>query len=159
VLVIVGDGPDRPRLERHAESGQLGWPVLFTGRIQDAMLDQLYAQAGVVTSASDHEAFGLTLAEGLLSDSRVVASDIPAHAALARLAGPDAPVALVDPRDTHQFTESLTSALRGGRIVTNTLKLPTWADVVADTRHLYSQLRLQGRLGSRSCPDPGPRRL
>lgn len=146
VLVIVGDGPDRVRLERHAESGQPGWPVLFTGRIPDPMLDQLFMQASVVASASDHEAFGLTLADGLVSGARVVASEIPAHSALARLAGADAPVTLVDPRDTRLFTDSLASALLGGRVAFPTLKLPTWADVVADTRELYSRVRLQGRL-------------
>lgn len=146
VLVIVGDGPDRARLQRHAESGQLRWPVLFTGRIPDPMLDQLFAQASVVVSASDHEAFGLTLADGLVSGARVVASEIPAHAALARLAGADAPVALVDPRDTKRFTDSLASALLEGRVVAPTFKLPTWADVVADTRELYWRVRLQGRL-------------
>ena len=60
VLVVVGDGPDRGRLERHAEASEPGWPVVFTGRISDSMLDRLFAQANVVTSASDHEAFGLS---------------------------------------------------------------------------------------------------
>ena len=87
ILVVVGDGPDRSRLEQHAEAGAPGWPVHFTGRISDSMLDRLFAQAKVVTSASDHEAFGLSLAEGLASGARVVASAIPAHVELARLAG------------------------------------------------------------------------
>ena len=80
ILVIVGDGPDRSRLERHAEASEPGWPVHFTGRISDSMLDRWFAHAKIVTSASDHEAFGLTLAEGLASGARVVASAIPAHA-------------------------------------------------------------------------------
>ncbi len=77
ILVVVGDGPDRSRLERHAEASEPGWPVNFTGRIPDPTLDRLFAQATVVTSASDHEAFGLTLGEGLASGARVVASGIP----------------------------------------------------------------------------------
>ena len=60
---------------------------MFTGKVSDAVLDSLFAQADVVTSASDHEAFGLSLAEGLASGARVVASRIPAHVALGRLAG------------------------------------------------------------------------
>jgi glycosyltransferase involved in cell wall biosynthesis len=150
-LVVVGDGPDRARLERRTQAREPGWPVRFAGQISDPMLDQLFAQATVVTSASDHEAFGLTLADGLVSGARVVASDIPAHVALARLAGADAPVALVDPRDTGKFTELIASSLSAGRR-TGDLKLPSWAEVVADTRELYSQVRLQGRLVYRRGP-------
>ena len=146
VLVVVGDGPDRGRLERHAEASEPGWPVVFTGRISDSMLDRLFAQANVVTSASDHEAFGLSLAEGLASGDRVVASAIPAHAALARLAGVGAPVALVDPRDTRQFTELLAASLSAGPTLGGDLMLPSWAEVVEKTRVLYSRVPLQGHL-------------
>ena len=141
-LVVVGDGPDRARLERRAGSGK-GWPVRFAGRIPDRVLDQLFAQAHVVTSASDHEAFGLTLAEGLASGARVVASAIPAHAALGRLAGPDTALSLVDPRDTSKFTDLLAKSLLAGRIQVGGLKLPTWDQTVQKTRELYSQVLLQ----------------
>jgi 1,2-diacylglycerol 3-alpha-glucosyltransferase len=151
-LIVVGDGPDRARLEHRAEASRLGWPVLFTGRISDSRLGRLFAHAAVVTSASDHEAFGTALVEGLASGARVVASSIPAHASLASLAGADAPITLVDPRDTRQYTDLLSAALRGGRIPTPDLKLPSWADVVADTRELYSQVRLQGHLIDRRAP-------
>jgi glycosyltransferase involved in cell wall biosynthesis len=151
ILVVVGDGPDRARLERRAGTGRSAWPVRFTGRISDAALGRLFARATVVASASDHEAFGIVLAEGLASGARVVASDIPAHVALARLAGPDAPVALADPRDTRKFTELIAASLSAGRRADD-LKLPSWADVVADTRELYSQVRWQGRLVNRRGP-------
>jgi glycosyltransferase involved in cell wall biosynthesis len=144
-LVVVGDGPDRARLEQRAESSGPGWPVLFTGRISDPTLDELFARANVVTSASDHEAFGLTLAEGLASGARVVASAIPSHVALGRLAGVDAPVALVDPRDTRRFTDLLTASLLAGRIQKGSLELPSWTEVVGNIRELYSQVLLQGR--------------
>ena len=143
ILVVVGDGPDRSRLERHVEASASNWPVFFTGKIPDKMLDLLFAQANVVASASDHEAFGITLAEGLASGARVVASAIPAHVSLACLAGVDAPVALVDPRDTRQFTELLGASLLAGRIQTSYLSLPSWAEVIADTREVYSRVRLQ----------------
>jgi glycosyltransferase involved in cell wall biosynthesis len=146
-LVVVGDGPDRARLEHRAEAGG-GWPVRFAGRIPDPMLDRLFAQANVVTSASDHEAFSLTLAEGLASGARVVASAIPAHAALGRLAGTDTAVALVDPRDTKKFTDVLEKSLLAGRIQTGDLKLPTWDETVKQTRNLYSQVLLHGRMAN-----------
>jgi glycosyltransferase involved in cell wall biosynthesis len=152
ILIVVGDGPDRARLERRAEAGERGWPVRFPGRVSDATLSRLFAQATVVTSASDHEAFGIVLAEGLASGARVVASAIPAHAALARLAGPDAPVTLVDPRDTTQFTGLLAASLLAGRVPAGDLKLPSWAEVVADTRELYARVRWEGRPAYRRGP-------
>jgi glycosyltransferase involved in cell wall biosynthesis len=148
-LVVVGDGPDRVRLERRAVAGVPRWPVVFTGRVSDAVLDSLFDQAGVVTSASDHEAFGLSLAEGLASGARVVASRIPAHVALGRLAGDNAPVALVDPRNTRKFTDLLATSLSAGQHRTGNLKLPSWVQVVEKTRELYRQVRSQDRLASR----------
>lgn len=152
VLVVVGEGPDRRRLEHHAKTSKPGWPVHFTGRIQDRVVGRLFAEADVVVSASDHEAFGITLAEGLTSGARVVASAIPAHASLARMAGVDAPVALVDPRNTRQFTELLAKSLSAGRFSAGYLKLPSWAEVVADTRELYARVLSEYRHISRSGP-------
>lgn len=151
-LVVVGDGPDRGRLEVHAGAGRPGWPVVFTGTISDARLGRLFTQANVVSSASDHEAFGLTLAEGLAAGARVVASAIPAHAAVARLAGADAAVTLVDPRDTRRFTDMLAASLDAGRIPLADLRLPSWAEVVEQTRELYSQVRLHNQLAYRRGP-------
>ena len=151
-LVVVGDGPDRRRLEKWARNGGSGWPVLFTGRIPGTALRQWFAQANVITSASDHEAFGITLADGLAAGVRMVASDIPAHTALAQLAGPDAPVTLVDPRHTKGFTNSLAAALRAGRIRVGSLKLPSWAEVIADTPELYSRVLWQGHPDDRGVP-------
>jgi glycosyltransferase involved in cell wall biosynthesis len=151
-LVVVGDGPDRARLEQYAVASGVNRPVRFTGKISDQMLDRLLSQASVVTSASDHEAFGISLAEGLAAGARVVASDIPAHGALASLAGPNASVVLVDPRDTSHYANLLATSLVAGRIPTQDLKLPSWAQVVEKTRELYSQVCLQGRPVDRRGP-------
>ena len=148
-LVVVGDGPDRARLERRAFADVSGRSVVFTGKVSDAVLDSLFAQAGVVTSASDHEAFGLSLAEGLSSGARVVASRIPAHVALGRLAGEAAPFTLVDPRNTRKFTDSLATSLSAGQSRTSGLRLPSWVHVVEKTRELYWQVCSQGGLASR----------
>jgi glycosyltransferase involved in cell wall biosynthesis len=151
-LVVVGDGPDRGRLEQCAEASRAGWPVIFTGSISDTSLDRLYVQANVVSSASDHEAFGLTLAEGLASGARVVASSIPAHAAFARMVGMEGPVTLVDPRDTRRFTDVLAASLGAGRVPPSNLELPSWAEVVETTRELYSQVLLHHQLAYRRGP-------
>ena len=139
-LVIVGDGPDRARLEQYSRARPGGGPVRFAGRVPDEALARLLAQASVMVSASDHEAFGLTLGEGLTGGTRVVASDIPAHTSLAELAGAGAPVTLADPRDTGRFSGLIAAALAAGRIPAGAVTLPSWADVTARTRELYATL-------------------
>lgn len=139
-LVVVGEGPDRSRLERHVRAIGPGGPIRFIGRVPDPVLDELFAQASVVTSASDHEAFGLVLAEGLASGARVVASAIPAHVDLAQRAGAGSPVTLVDPRDTGQFAEALQACIRAGRVPAGEVRLPSWTEIVEDTRELYSRI-------------------
>jgi glycosyltransferase involved in cell wall biosynthesis len=145
-LLIVGDGPDRLRLEQITGPTNPKLPVRFLGRIPDPDLDTLLARADVVTSASEHEAFGLILADGLVSGAQVVASGIPAHREIGRLAGSNAPVTFVDPRDTQQFTAALAAALSRGRIPAGTIQLPSWAEVVEETLGLYARVRDDGHL-------------
>jgi len=154
-LVIVGDGPDRARLERKARAAaEPDRSILFTGRVPETMLSDLLSQANVVVSASDHEAFGLSLAEGLAYGTRAVASPIPAHAELANTAGVNAPVALVDPRDTGRFADGLAASIHAGRVPAEGLRLVPWTDVVRTTRALYLQVLRQDHRGlESSAPD------
>jgi len=134
-LVVVGDGPDRARLERAA--APVG-RVRFTGRISDAELSELIATADVVASASDHEAFGLAVADGLTAGARVVASAIPAHLEVGRMAGAAAPITYVNPRDTGEFTAALSAALIEGKASAGRAWLPSWREVAGQTRALYA---------------------
>jgi glycosyltransferase involved in cell wall biosynthesis len=139
-LVVVGDGPDRPRLERLAAGAGR---VRFTGRVSDAELEALLSAADVVTSASDHEAFGLVMADGLTAGARVVASGIPAHREIGRLAGPAAPISYVDPRNTTDFAVALDTALAKGRAAAGQAWLPSWSEVADQTRDLYAAVARQ----------------
>lgn len=77
--VIVGDGPERPRLEALvAEHNAAGW-LRLAGRISDDELVELYRRAWVVASASRREGFGLTLIEGAACGTPVIATRIPGH--------------------------------------------------------------------------------
>jgi glycosyltransferase involved in cell wall biosynthesis len=138
-LIVVGDGPDRPRLEKLGDGR-----VRFTGRVSDAGLDALLVSADVVTSASDHEAFGLVVADGLTAGARVVASRIPAHLEVGRLAGADAPITYADPRNTAEYTAALAAALARGKASAGRAWLPSWGDVAAQTRELYAWVGARG---------------
>jgi glycosyltransferase involved in cell wall biosynthesis len=77
--VIIGDGPQRERLEAKAASlGATDW-LRFVGRVSDDELVAWYQRAWVVTSASKREGFGLTLTEAAACGTPVVATRIPGH--------------------------------------------------------------------------------
>jgi 1,2-diacylglycerol 3-alpha-glucosyltransferase len=139
-LVIVGEGPDRERLEELTRAAGPELSIRFAGRVPDEELDGLLAQATVVTSASEHEAFGLVLLEGLSAGARVVASDIPSHREVGGLAGDDAPIEFVDIQDVSRYTGLLETALRKGRIPGGGRRVRSWSDVADETRSLYVQV-------------------
>ena len=64
----------------------------------------------------------------------------------------DAPVSLVDPRNTKRFTDLLATSLSAGQPSTGGLKLPSWVQVVEKTRELYCQVRSQDRKGKPEGP-------
>jgi glycosyltransferase involved in cell wall biosynthesis len=142
-LVVVGEGPDRSRLEHKTQAPERRRRIRFTGRVPDNVLHELLAKAVVVASASDHEAFGLAVADGLGAGAWVVASSIPAHLEIAELAGADSALVLVDPRDTEKFAGALKAAVQAGRPEEKDHHLLSWTAVVEATRNVYSQAGAQ----------------
>jgi phosphatidylinositol alpha 1,6-mannosyltransferase len=69
-LVVVGDGPARPVLERSFA----GLPVTFTGYLRGEALATAYASADVFVCPSDSETFGQVLQEAMASGLPVVAA-------------------------------------------------------------------------------------
>ncbi len=77
--VIVGDGPDRPRVEDRVRAlGCSGWLEL-AGRVDDDELLRLYREAWVLASASSAEGWGLTITEAAACGTPAVATRIPGH--------------------------------------------------------------------------------
>lgn len=73
-LIIVGDGPDRARLEKIAQ--QSG--VVFTGSLKGAQLAEVFASSDVFVFASQVETFGNVVLEAMASALPVVAYDYAA---------------------------------------------------------------------------------
>jgi glycosyltransferase involved in cell wall biosynthesis len=136
-MVVVGDGPERGRLERRAGKAGPARRIQFAGTVPDAVLGGLFAKAVVVASASDHESFGLAVADGLRAGARVVASAIPAHLEVAKLAGTKSALELVNPRDTERFAAALRASAQAGRPEAANHNLPSWTEVVHATRRAY----------------------
>lgn len=107
-LTLVGDGPERARVERHGRD--LGLPLELPGRLTHAQIRDLYATCDVFVQPSVRESFGLAALEARTAGLPVVArretgitefvtdgvegllagSDAEMSAALSRLASDDA---------------------------------------------------------------------
>ncbi|CZQ86353.1 glycosyl transferases group 1 [Trichococcus palustris] len=64
-MVIVGDGPDRERLENLAKECNLANKVIFTGMVEPDKVNEYYQLADVFVSASTSETQGLTYIEAI----------------------------------------------------------------------------------------------
>lgn len=82
-LVIVGDGPDRPRLQQTVEATYTSKLVSFQGRVSKEDLHRWYKTCSLVMNLSDLEAFGLTVIEGLAADKPVLVNNRTGLAELA----------------------------------------------------------------------------
>lgn len=77
-LKIIGDGPERPRLEDMTNSLGLTPYVDFFGAVENIDLPRFYRRATLLVLPSLEEGFGLVVAEALGCGCPVTASDLPA---------------------------------------------------------------------------------
>lgn len=76
-LVMVGDGPERPRLEDMAAGAGIADAVEFTGVLPDEQRDAAVAQAWLTVNASQGEGWGLSVIEANALGVPAVAFDVP----------------------------------------------------------------------------------
>lgn len=143
-LAVVGDGPERGRLQEQAEQAGIAGRVTFAGRVSDGDLPRWYRSADVVAVPSvAHENWGLTVDEALACGTPVVASRLGGlPAALAALPAD----CLVPPGNAGALADRLRTGLDG------TLPLPEpdrcrattagreWSAVAARTRTQYDEV-------------------
>lgn len=102
---IVGDGPDRERLESRAAELGLADNVRFWGFLTEA--DEVYARmkaATVLVLPSTREGFGMVVLEANAAGLPVVVADYPANAAKSLITGRNGVVSKPDPE---AFAEAL----------------------------------------------------
>ena len=114
-LVIVGDGPERPRLEARARELGIADRVEFRGRISDADLRTAYQRAGVfvlpavLDSRGDTEGLGVVLLEAMNYGVPVIASNI---GGIVDIVVDQETGLLVPPADAAALASALDSVLR-----------------------------------------------
>lgn len=103
-LMIVGNGPDRQKLEDQVNN--LGLKnVEFLGFVPEEKKIQLLQEASVFSSAATYgESFGIVLLEAMACGTPVVAANNPGYVSVLRGRGM---LALVDPLDTEQYARRL----------------------------------------------------
>jgi glycosyltransferase involved in cell wall biosynthesis len=74
-LKIVGDGPDRQKLEKLVDTLNLRDSVSFTGWISDP--SQIMQSAKLICFTSFYEGFGLVMVEAMANGLPIVAYDLP----------------------------------------------------------------------------------
>jgi phosphatidylinositol alpha-1,6-mannosyltransferase len=106
--LVVGDGPDRPRLEARAAALGVSNNVIFTGYIRESEKVAHYNLADAYVMPSMGEGFGIVLIEAAACGVPVVGSraDGSREALLDGRLG-----RLVDPRQPHELLEAVTAVL------------------------------------------------
>lgn len=110
--VLVGDGLDRPRLEKKAAALGLTGSVVFTGKVADEEKADIFKLADLYVMPSRGEGFGIVILEALASGVPVVCSkcDGTREAVLDGEMG-----LLVDPDDRSSLIEGIARGLRQPR--------------------------------------------
>jgi len=100
--LVIGDGPDRKRLEAKAQSLGVSESVVFTGRISEAEKVDHYRLADLYVMPSRGEGFGIVILEALACGIPVIGSKVDGtreallDGQLGELVDPDKPAELID---------------------------------------------------------------
>jgi len=151
-LVLVGDGPERARLEERAASGPLAGRVRITGWLSEAEVRGELRRARVVVQPSFAEGLPVALMEALALERPVVATWV---AGVPELVSDGACGWLVPPGSARALATALGAALRAPL---DTLRRMgrAGAQRVTELHRLDSQAaRLAELIQQASAPRPG----
>ncbi|MEG3637861.1 glycosyltransferase family 4 protein [Magnetococcus sp. PR-3] len=112
IYMVVGDGPDRQRLEEKAEALGIAQQVRFTGYIDEKEKADHYLLADCYAMPSGGEGFGFVLLEAMACGIPSIGSttDGTREAMRDGLLGP-----LVDPTDTDQLIHAIEQSMKQPR--------------------------------------------
>jgi glycosyltransferase involved in cell wall biosynthesis len=115
-LIIIGDGPERTKLEEYARELQLSSCIRFTGYLDATEMESILAAASaVVVPSLAGEVFGLVVAENMSRGLPVIASNLGAFKEV--LSGTGLTFRVGDPEDlAHQLAKVLDDSVWAARL-------------------------------------------
>lgn len=139
-LVVIGNGPLRPRLEQLAAELGVAERLRLLDHVPQPELQSWYRSADVFASLSRHESFGMTLLEGAAAGAAIVASDIPAHREVAGYVAPDRALFVGLDCPAAYLGRAIEVAARRGRADDAGARLPTWDGMVDALATCYAEV-------------------
>ena len=144
-LIIAGDGPERPELERQAIRLGIGKFVDFVGWVAPSQVPALVNTATIVAMPSRHESFGLVALDAALMGRPIVASRV---GGLSEVVIHQQTGLLVEPEDSKGFAEAIeflldhpeTATQIGQAARQRAQQLFSWEQCVDDYDTLYQKL-------------------
>lgn len=110
-LVVVGEGPERERLEAHAASRGLSGRTIFTGKVERTLVGTYLKAADVFALFTGYEGLSHVLLEALLAGVAIVASRKGGNAEVVR--GPEDGGILVDYPDPGELRAAIVRLFAG----------------------------------------------
>jgi glycosyltransferase involved in cell wall biosynthesis len=138
-LMIIGEGAERPRIERLVAAQGLEDRVQLLGRVGDDELAGWYEQAQIAITFSEAESFGRTVVEALAHGCQVVCADIPAFRDLAAVY-PKA-ITLVAPDAHDQAVAALIATAAARPPSPLDMRRYSWRSVAEELLRVYAQTR------------------
>jgi alpha-1,3-rhamnosyl/mannosyltransferase len=140
LLVVAGEGPERPMLQRLASELGVGDRMRLLGHVPDADISALYAGARLFVAPSLVEGFGLTLLDAMRLGVPAIASATAAHVEVAAGATPT-----FDPRDADGLA-SLMEDVLGDEVLRTAIRTKavaragefSWERTAASTERAYA---------------------
>lgn len=103
-FTIIGDGPEKPKLEKLAHRLRLSDRVTFTGYVNDKKLARYFWEASFFAFPSTAESFGIACFEAMACGLPVIASRLPVYEGTLQ----DGRNALLfEPRDSKQLSDCI----------------------------------------------------
>ena len=119
-LLVAGDGPERPALERQVERLGLGSQVRFEGRLTGEGIDRILREeadaivlASIVTAGGEYEGIPVALVEGMAAGLPAVATDT---GSISELITPDSGFT-VTPADAEALADAIEALARSPDLV------------------------------------------
>ena len=122
-VLFVGDGPDRPAIERQVARLGLADLVELRGRVSGKEKYELMASAYALLMPSRWETFGMVAAEGMAASAPVIAFDVGPLAEVAGGGGAQ----LVAPFDLRAFAAAIVESVRQPASAEQRLAARQWA--------------------------------